>query len=121
MIAGMKQEALGKKFGADSGVMDLFKLRGQLGNSEIMNLAQNMDFVNNMRDNRIEPEAFQSRSATMAEAGTQQFYKLALSAQGYDRTPEKDTAKNTSKMAETLDKMLKALESGDISPELASF
>jgi len=121
LIAKMKEEAVAKSYGANSDVMNLFKLRGQLGNSEIMSMAKNMDFVNNLKDNRIQPDAFQARSANMAEAGTQAFYKLQLSAQGYDRTPEKDTAKNTSKMADTLDKMLTALERGDLTPELANF
>lgn len=121
ILDNLKKESVAKQYGANDEVMQLLELRKQLGNSAVMNLASQMDQVNKLKDNRIEPEAFQSRSATMAEAGTQQFYKLALSAQGYDRTPEKDTAKNTTKMAETLDKMLKAIEGGTATPELASF
>jgi len=121
ILKGLQKESIAKQYGASDEVMQLLELRKQLGNGAVMDLAKQMDAVNKAKDNRIEPEAFRNRSATMAEAGTQQFYKLALSAQGYDRTPEKDTAKNTSKMAETLDKMLKAIDGGKATPELASF
>jgi hypothetical protein len=121
ILSKLKSESVGKQYGASDEAMQLLSLRKQLGDKEVLRIAQQMDSVKKMEDKRIEPEAFRARTAQMAEAGTQAFYKLQLSAQGYDHTPEKDTAKNTSKMADTLEKMLKALENGNATPELASF